>query len=240
METTAYIALSRQMVLRQQMEIIANNIANMATTGFKAESMLLDPVITPAGARQRLAFVQDIATVRDASAGPMIETGNRLDLAIEGPGYFIVETDAGLRYSRNGQFRLNELGELVTQTDHPVLDDAGAPIALPPGTEGIVIGAGGTVSGPEGIVGRLAIVTFDDEQQLRKVGDGFYETDQAPVPVPDAQIAQGMLEGSNVRPIVQMTEMMMTVRAYQGTQHLIDSHHDLQRRAIQTMLEASG
>jgi flagellar basal-body rod protein FlgF len=240
METTAYIALSRQMALRQQMEIIANNVANMATTGFKAETILLDPVIAPAGARQRLAFVQDIATVRDVSGGPMIETGNRLDLAIEGPGYFVVETEAGLRYSRNGQFRLNGFGELVTQTDHPVLDDAGAPIALPPGTEGIVVGAGGTVSGPDGIVGRIAIVTFADEQRLRKVGDGLYETDQPAVPVPDAQIAQGMLEGSNVRPIVQMTEMMMTVRAYQGTQHLIDSHHDLQRRAIQTMLDAGG
>lgn len=240
MESTAYIAMARQMALGRQMDVIANNIANMTASGFKAEMMVFEPVVVDAGNRQRLAFVQDVATVRDLAPGPLTVTDNPLDVAIEGPGYFAVETAAGVRYGRSGQFRLNELGELVTAAGDPVLDDGGAPLALPVGGGPITIAADGTVSNDGGVVGRIGVVSFADEQELRKVGGGLYATDQPPAPALEARVVQGALEGSNVRPIVEMTRMMATARAYQGTQRLIDTHHELQRRAIEHMLDATG
>jgi flagellar basal-body rod protein FlgF len=178
--------------------------------------------------------------VRDLAPGPITATGNPLDLAIEGAGYFTVQTAEGVRYGRSGQFRLNDLGELATAAGAPVLDEGGATIALPIDGGPVAIAADGTVSSADGVAGRIEVVTFADEQRLRKVGDGLYSTDQAPAPAPEARLVQGALEGSNVEPIVEMTLMMATVRAYQGTQRLLDTHHELQRRAIERMLEATG
>jgi len=240
MESTAYIALSRQMVLARQMEVVANNVANMTASGFKAEAMLLEPVPVAAGSGRRLAYVQDVGMIRDLAPGPITTTGNPLDVAIEGPGYFTIQTADGVRYARSGQFRPSELGELATADGDLVLDDGGAPLALPLEGGAITIAEDGTVSSAAGVVGRIELVTFADEQRLRKVGGGLYQTDQAPLPADGARLVQGALEGSNVRPILEMTQMMSTLRAYQGTQRLLDTHHELQRKAIERMLEAAG
>jgi flagellar basal-body rod protein FlgF len=240
METTAYIALSRQMALRRQMDLIANNIANATASAFKAEALIYEPVVSDAGGGQRLAFVQDVGVARDLSAGPMTATGNPLDLAIQGPGYFAIQTDHGARYGRSGQFRLNESGELVTAAGDRVLDDGGAPLSLPADAGPIALAADGTVSGAQGPLGRIGVVEFADEQRLRKVGGGLYQADQPAAPAEQSRVVQGMLEGSNVQPILEMTEMMATVRAYQAVQRLLDTHHELQRRAIERVLEVSS
>ena len=240
METTTYIALSRQMVLRRRMDIVANNIANMTASGFQAEMLLAEQVPVDAGREQTINFVQDVALVRDLTPGAMIPTNNPLDVAIEGQGYFIVGTDEGDRYTRSGQFRLNDLGEITTASGHSVFDDGGAPLAIPADSGRITIAPDGTVSTPDTVIGRLGLVQFDDPQALEKAGEGLYRTDQAPQPAEDARIVQGLLEGSNVRPVVEMTDMMSTLRAYQGTQKIIDTHHELERRMIERMLEVGG
>ena len=240
METTTYIALSRQLVLRRRMDVIANNIANMTASGFRAEKLLAEQVPVDAGVRQTINYVQDVAVVRDLTPGAMTPTNNPLDVAIEGSGYFVVGTDEGDRYTRSGQFRLSDLGEIITASGDSVLDDGGAPLAVPADGGAITIAPDGTVSTPDGVIGRLNIIDFDDAQDLEKVGDGLYRTDQAPRPAVDARLVQGLLEGSNVRPVVEMTEMMSTVRAYQGTQKIIDSHHEMERRMIERMLEVGG
>ncbi|MBL9034438.1 MAG: flagellar hook-basal body complex protein, partial [Rhodospirillaceae bacterium] len=114
METPIYIALSRQMVLRNQMDVVANNIANASTPGFKAEMMLLTEVELPAERGTELSYVQDFATARDFSAGPLRATGNDLDLAIQGDGFFSVQTPDGVRYTRVGRFQLDANGTLIT------------------------------------------------------------------------------------------------------------------------------
>jgi flagellar basal-body rod protein FlgF len=240
METTAYIALSRQVALHRRMEIIANNVANMTATGFKAEALLFEPTWSRAGREQQLAFVQDVGVARDLRAGPMTSTGNALDLAIDGPGYFAIETAQGTRYGRGGQFRLSESGELVTGAGDRVLDDGGAPLTLPPDAGPISIAADGTVSTAQGVAGRIGVVEFAQEQRMRKVGGGLYQADEPPLPAEQARVVQGMLEGSNVQPIMEMTEMMATVRAYQSTHRLLETHHELQRRAIERMLEIAS
>jgi flagellar basal-body rod protein FlgF len=240
METTTYIALSRQMMLQRRMDIIANNIANITTSGFQAEELLTEPVPFDAGDRRPISFVQDVALVRDLTPGTLTPTGNDLDLAIEGSGYFVADTPQGPRYTRGGQFALNPQGELTTAAGHLVLDQGGAPIAVPPGSGEVTIAPDGTVSTRDAVAGRLGIVSFADLQDMQKAGDNLYMTEQAPEPAPAAQIVQGMLESSNVRPVIEMTGMMTTVRAYQGTQKLIDTHHELLRRAVERMLEVNG
>ncbi len=240
MELTAYIALSRQMVLDRQMDVVAHNIANATTTGFKAATLLLEPVPVDAGDRQRLAFVQDVGMVRDFGPGPITTTDNPLDLAIAGPGYLAVQTAAGVRYARSGQLHVSELGELATADGDPVLDDGGAPLAIPLDAGPVTIAADGTVSTPAAEIGRLDLVAFADEQRLVPVGGSLYRSDQAPLPATAARLVQGALEGSNVHPINEMIAMMATLRAYQGTQRLIETDDDLQRRAIEHMLETTG
>jgi flagellar basal-body rod protein FlgF len=194
METTTYIALSRQMMLQRRMDIIANNIANMTASGFRAETLLAEQVPVNAGSRQRINFVQDVAVVRDLTPGALIPTSNPLDMAIEGPGYFAVATTEGERYVRGGQFRLNDLGEITTAKGDSVLDDGGAPLAVPADSGPIAVAPNGTVSTPDGVIGRLNLVIFEDAQDLQKAGDGLYRTDQAPQPAADARVIQGMLE----------------------------------------------
>lgn len=237
METTTPIALSRQLVLRRQMDVIANNIANMTATGFRAESLLAEEVPVDVGPGQTVRYVQDVALVRDLTPGAMIPTNNPFDLAIEGEGYFVIATEEGERYTRNGQFRLSDLGEIITADGDPLLDNGGQPITVPPGISSVTIAPDGTVSTPDFVLGRLGLVTFDDLQDLEKAGHGLYRTGQAPVPADGVSIIQGAIEGSNVQAVVEMTEMMATVRAYQGTQKIIEAHHELERRMVERMLE---
>ena len=240
METTTYIALSRQMVLRRRMDVIANNIANMTATGFRAETLLAEEVPVDVGPRQTVRYVQDVALVRDLTPGSIIPTSNPFDLAIEGEGYFTVATPEGDRYTRNGQFRLNEIGEIVTAAGDPVLDDGNAPIAVPTDAGPVTIAADGTVSTPDVTFGRIALVTFEDHQDMEKAGDGLYRTEQTPRPAEGVQMVQGMIEGSNVKAVVEMTDMMSTLRAYQGTQKIIEAHHELERNMVERMLETGG
>jgi flagellar basal-body rod protein FlgF len=240
METTTYIALSRQLVLERNIEVIADNLANMTSSGFQAATLLVEPVPVDAGERQKLAFVQDLAVVRDLSPGNLAPTENPLDIAIDGPGYFVIDTAEGRRYGRGGQFSLNDQSEIVNAAGQRLLDDGGSPITLPLDQGEIAIAQDGTVSTATGVVARIDLVTFANEQALRKVGGGLYQTDQPTQPIENGRIAQGMLELANVRPIVEMTQMMATVRAYEGTQRLVDAHHEMQRQAIERMLQMNG
>jgi flagellar basal-body rod protein FlgF len=150
MENPGYIALSRQMVLRRQMDLLANNLANLTTPGYRGESMLFVEHLKPTQPREQVAFVQDLATVRDLRAGPMSHTGNPLDLAIKGEGYFAVETPEGERYTRAGGFTLDPDGQIVTVKGYPLLGKGGAPITVPPDSGAVTVARDGTVSSDQG------------------------------------------------------------------------------------------
>jgi flagellar basal-body rod protein FlgF len=239
MDTTNYIALSRQVALQRHMATIANNVANAATTGYRAERTLFQPVLERAGEPKRLAFVQDVGLYRNLSPGPIAQTGNRLDLAIDGEGYFAFQTGAGVRYGRAGHLELDAGGQLVDARGNPILDDGGAPVTIPQDDRDLTVGADGTVANRAGPIARLQAVTFANEQALRREGDGLYASGgQAPQPA-TGRIAQGALESSNISPVLEMTTMIETVRAFEGTQRLIETRHELERRAIERMISVS-
>ncbi|MBM3565644.1 MAG: flagellar basal-body rod protein FlgF [Alphaproteobacteria bacterium] len=226
METTSMIALSRQSGLRRQMEVIANNIANVNTTGFKGEKMMfVDHVIrSKSGERtlpEKFHFTRDVATVRDITDGEIQSTGNALDVAINGAGYFVVQTPEGERYTRNGRFQLDQSGRLVTQQGHAVLSDGGA-ITFGQRDQTIDIAADGTISAESGRLGKLRVVTFDNEMRLRQSGDTLLRTDDAPRNAEKPRVVQGAIEGSNIKPVIEITHMIEVQRSYESLARFID------------------
>lgn len=236
LENPGYIALSRQMVLQRQMDVLANNLANLTTPGYRGEAMLFAEHLSRTDPREKISFVQDLSTVRDLGAGPLTHTGNTLDLAIRGEGYFTIETPDGARYSRAGGFTLDADGQVVTARGQALLGDGGGPIVVPSGTSTITVARDGTLSTEQGEIGRIRLVTFENEQALAKRAAGLYDAaGQEPLPVADPVIEQGKLEGSNVAGIVEMTKMMSAVRSYQSAANMANQEHERQRRAIDTL-----
>jgi flagellar basal-body rod protein FlgF len=224
------------MVLRRQMDLVANNLANLTTPGYRGESMLFIEHLARTAPREKISFVRDIATVRDLKSGPMNHTGNALDLAIRGAGYFAVETPDGERYSRAGGFTLDAEGQIVNAQGRAVLSDGGAPMVVPTDAAAITVARDGTVSTDQGEVGRLRLVRFDNDQALQKREGGLYDAGrQEPLPVENPVIEQGKLEGSNVAGIVEMTKMIAAVRSYQSATNMANEEHERQRRAIETL-----
>lgn len=233
MENSIYVALSRQMALQRQLEVTSNNIANMNTTGYKNQRMLFTEFLEKPGMHEKISFVQDRAVVRDLSVGGMTQTGNPMDLALTGHGYFTVDTAAGPRYTRSGNFKMNDQRQMVDGGGLPVLADNGQPITLPAGTSDVKVSGDGTVSTELGPVGKLNIVTFKREQMMTEVGAGLYVTDEEPQAAPaDTKVAQGLLEGSNVKPVVEMTQMIEIQRNYMSAQKVIENENDRIRNMI--------
>lgn len=227
------------------MDIVANNIANMSTSGFKGERMMFVEhlVKSPGGERilgDKISYVRDIATMRDLSAGPLEHTGNPLDVALEGEGYFVIQTDTGNNYTRNGRFQLDEGGQLVTASGNPVLSDGGAPFFFAPGDTKISIARDGTVSTENGDLGRIGVVNFENEHQLRPGAGGLYNTDAQPTPVERPAMAQGMLEGSNIQPILEMSRMIEVHRAYEAVKGFVEKEDDRMRKMIRDLSEVGA
>jgi flagellar basal-body rod protein FlgF len=231
-ENTGYIVLSRQMAIQRQMDVIANNIANMSTTAFKTERVLFEEFLMETETGENLAYVRDFGTSRDVTQGEFQPTSNPLDVAISGPGYFSVETADGIRYTRSGQFRLDTEGFLITASGHKILDNAQQPISLAGGDAVLDIASDGTISNSAGTIGKLGLVSFLNEQTLLPVGDGLYQTEEAPTPVDDVSVVQGMVESSNVVPILEMTRMIQATRAYKSSTEILSKDDDIRQQTI--------
>ena len=238
MDNSTYVALSRQMTLRRQLDIVANNIANADTTGFKAEALLTATEQRgPAKNAQvphTTRFVLDNGVSRDFGQGSMKQTGNELDVAIEGDAFFAVTTpDGQQQYTRDGRFKLDAAGQLVTQSGDAVQGEGGGPIVLRRDGSAPSIGADGTISQDGERVGRIGVVRFDNLGALSKTGEGRYLADGvAPAPAPDVPIRQGMLESSNVDPVLEVVNLIEVSRAYERVTRMIDQTQDLSRRAV--------
>lgn len=238
MENTLLIALSHQAALRRRLEVIANNVANMNTTGFKSEQPMFAEVLVKSrgGETARgdtLSFVLDQATRRDTTAGPLIATGNPLDVAIVGDGYFVVMTPTGEHVTRQGRFRLDDIGQLVTEHGHPVMAEGDQPILLGPEDADIAISRNGVVSSENGELGRLRIVGFDNEQTLRLVEGGLLMAEAPGEDLQAPEVAQGMLEGSNVEPIREITRLIAVQQAYDSASRMIDREDERIRKMIE-------
>jgi flagellar basal-body rod protein FlgF len=241
MDNALYIGLSRQIALRREMDIVANNIANADTSGFKVESLMLKtdpeaPAFTAGGPRP-VKFVATDGVARDFSAGALHRTDAPLDLAIEGQGFFKVTTAAGDRFTRDGRFRMDTEGKLVTQGGDPVADDGGGVITIDPEKGPVSISADGVVSQGTARAGKIGVYTFANLSVLEKTGDNLLKnsSNEQPTPAVRVKLRQGMLEGSNVQPVVEITRMIEVSRAYEQIAKMMDAQADLSRSSVERL-----
>jgi flagellar basal-body rod protein FlgF len=252
MENTLLVSLSRQTALRRELDIVANNIANLNTTGFKADGAVFSEYLQSsaragqfAGPDQRLSFVQDRMSWHDMSQGTVQQTGNPLDVALDGDGMLVVQTPRGERYTRNGSLQIGANGELVTGSGDKVLGDNG-PIVFQPTDNDIVITKDGTIKVREGVSlnsdttrGKLRLVTFENAQQLQKDGASTFSVPDGvvPQPVKSINVVQGAIEKSNVRSVIEMTRMIAISRAYTEVAGILQQQSDLRKSAIQQLAD---
>jgi flagellar basal-body rod protein FlgF len=251
MENTLLIGLSRQVTLERQMDVVANNIANVNTTGFKADRSVFEEYLMPVahednfvGRDRRLSYVQDRATFHDFSSGPSEQTKNPLDVAIDGGGFLVVQTPAGERYTRDGGLQINNQGQLVNASGNQVLGTSG-PIVFQPTDHDISIAADGNVTVVEGtgrvdsVRGKLRLVSFAQAQQLLKEGSNLYSAGEGGAPQADttSRVRQGYIEKSNVNSVSEMSRMIEVSRTYTQISALLQQQSDLHRTAIEKLAD---
>lgn len=227
------------------MDVLANNMANINTTGFKAERILFEEYLMPvaedqsfAGPDQPLSYTQDWGTVHDLSGGGLQQTGNPLDVALQGEGFLTVMTPAGERWTRSGSLQIDADGVLVDIDGHPVLADGGE-VRFAPEETGITIAADGTISTDAGPKGRLQIIEFVNPQDLVREGNNLF-AGGTPAPATTTRVAQGFVERSNVSGVSEMSQMIRVSRAYQSLASLMQRQDELRRTAIQRLGDATA
>ncbi len=238
MDNSLLISLSQQLASFRSMDVIANNLANVSTPAYQREEPTFQEYVTqvpPAEGQtgtQTLSFVKDAGVVRDLSEGHFETTNAPFDMALHGKGFFVVQTANGDRYTRNGHFGLDASGQIVTSNGDPVQGDGGA-ITVTPDDGEVHIAQDGTVSGKNGTIGKIRVVDFANPRALVKEGASLYAADgQSPVTADSFALQSGMLESSNVSPVVEISHMIEVMRAYQATASLSQSQEDLMRQAI--------
>lgn len=225
--------MSRQLALFRDMEVTANNLANANSTGFSSEHVLFTSFLNQ-DINQRvanpMAFAHDIATYRNTTPGPIQQTGNELDAAINGNAYFMVETPLGVRYTRAGNFQIDGGGQLVNGNGYPVLDASNQRIVFPDNVSTIEIGSAGNLKVNGDDFGSIGVVRFDNEQLLEEAGNGLLKSDVVPQPTLEVPVIQGAIENSNVQPVLALTHMMEVGRSVASTAKFIEAVYDLQRK----------
>ena len=235
MDSGYYAAFTGLLAGTQALELAANNLANISTTGYKAQREFYNSLAARLGnsnGRQLSTLNQAInnygvlggATV-DVQSGTLERTGNDLDVAMEGPGFFVVRTKAGLRYTRNGNFRVDADGQVVTAWGDPVMDDQGRPLEIPSGP--VSISSDGTISSQGGVVGRFQTVDFALGTALVPEGNSMYKAATASATAAsDPRVRQGMLEASNMSPITGTIALIMIQRQTQLLQQALTIFHN--------------
>lgn len=252
MENAILVGLSRQMILHREMDVVSNNIANLNTTGFKADNAIFEEYVMPGasadqftGRDRRVSFVQDRSTWHDLAQGSVERTGNPLDVAIDGNGFLVVQTPNGERYTRNGSLQINAQGQLVTTEGHPVLGENG-PIQFQTQDADIMIGKEGTITVRAGADatsdqtrGKLRLVDFASARQLRKDGGSTFAAlpGVTPNPAANPHLLQGSIEKSNVRSVVEMTRMIEVTRSYTQIAGILQNQSDMRRNAIEKLAD---
>jgi len=252
MENALLIGLSRQIALHRELEVVANNIANLDTTGYKADGSVFEEFLMPVAnagsfqaADRRLSYVQDRAAWHNLNPGPIRQTGNPLDVAIDGEGFLVVQTARGERYTRNGALQINAQGQLVTSAGDQVMGEGGA-IQFQNTDRDISINKDGSITVREGgntksdsARGKLRLVRFDRAQQLQKEGASLFSAPNGVTaqPAPNARIVQGSVEQSNVRSVVEMARMVEVTRTYAQIAALLQQQGDMRRNAIDKLAE---
>jgi flagellar basal-body rod protein FlgF len=232
MSSGIYVATAGAVAQSQALDATANNIANASTAGFHGDRVTFKEQLGVARSAD-VAMVSPGTTRVDAQAGALTQTDNPLDLALDGDGYFTVQTANGPRYTRAGNFQIDEQRNLVTADGYQVLGEGG-PISLPPGASTVAVDTDGTVSADGAAVGKLELARFAPNQMKREGGSLFSATGgkltgDAP------KVRSGMLEASNVNIVRGVVDLVKVSRTYESLMRVIQGYHDVESRAARDL-----
>ncbi len=239
MKNISHICLAHQVALRELVDTVAHNITNGLTKGFKAEKPIFQYYISERHPLHDVAYVKLANKIIDPSPGPITITENTLDVAIT-KGFFVVQTPIGNRYTRNGQFLLNDQGTLVDQQGYPVLGTGDVPLQIPPETGTIRIKGDGMVYADDEEIAQLQVVEFDENEKTAIDESGYLATNQLPRQVLEPEVIQGALEESNVQSINELITLMDAHRQYENSQKLLDMFDRLAQQGINKILKSNS
>ena len=236
MDTAGYVALSRQTGLADELQAVANNLANLSTAGYRREGMVFAEMVSALDAEGgSVALTATHARVTSPEQGVLRSTGGDFDLAIEGEGFFQVETPNGERLTRAGSFSPDAQGELVSPLGHRLLDAGGAPIFVPPDAQSVAISTDGTMTADGQPIAQIGLVTVDQPAQLQREDGVVFRTDAPLVPVENGTVLQGFIENANVNAVAEIARMIQVQRAYEAGQRLMDREDERIRQVMSTM-----
>ena len=236
MDSIGYTTHARMKGLLDEMDAVANNIANMSTTGYRREGMVFAEYIQDTGPGQpSLSMGTPVARITDLAQGNLTRTNGPFDIAIEGPGFFLIATPQGERLTRAGAFSPNDAGELVTPDGYPLLDEGGAPVFVPPDAAGVAIAADGTLSADGNPLGRIGLYEPVDPLDLARQAGVAFDAPGGVQPIEDGRLLQGFIEESNVNPVIEVARMIEVQRAYELGQGFLDKEDERVRAALRTL-----
>ena len=239
MENGSYITLTRQSGLMREMQVVANNIANSNTTGYRQEGVIFSEYVQNIDGDASLSMGNGNVRQTSFNQGAVAETNGTFDFAIEGDGFFLIETPNGERLTRAGAFTPNGEGDLVTMDGYRVLDQGGAPVFVPPGVKSITVAADGTLSADGTLLGQIGLVVPTDPQSMQRETGVMFRADEGYEPSENGRILQGFVERSNVEAITQLSRMIEIQRAYELGQSFLDAEDERLRNALQSLTKSS-
>ncbi|THH35313.1 flagellar hook-basal body complex protein [Aliishimia ponticola] len=235
MDSASYATLSRQVGLWREMSIVANNIANSATNGYRQEGLVFSEYIKADPGGRSLSMGNGNIQNTSFTQGALTETGGTFDFAIEGEGFFLVETPMGERLTRAGSFSPNAEGDLVTHDGLRVLDIGGAPVFVPPDAGNIAVAADGTISADGRLLGQLGVVRPLDPGGMTREDGVMFVAEAGFEPDDTSRVLQGFVENSNVDAVTALARMIEVQRAYELGQSFLDSEDQRVRSALSSL-----
>lgn len=236
MDNSNYTTLTRQSGLMREMQVVAHNIANISTTGFRKEGLVYSEFVRKLdGNEPSLSMAMTNARHISTAQGGLTQTGGAFDFVVDGEGYFLVETPQGERLTRAGHFTPNGEGELVTPDGHRVLDAGGAPIFIPPDARSVDVASDGTVSADGQPLSQLGIFMPADPNTVQREAGSLLRNEGENVPVENPVVLQGYLEESNVQPVAEIARMIEVQRAYELGQTFLDREDERIRAVVQAL-----
>ena len=236
MDSTGFVTLNRQAGLLKELETVAQNIANMSTNGYRREGVVFSEFVVRTGrASESLSMAHANGRASDLSQGALMQTNGTFDMAIEGPGFFLVATPDGDRLTRAGSFTPSPDGLLVSPDGASLLDAGGAPVFVPADAAQIAIGADGTVSADGNPIAQIGLWAPADPLAMTRDKGVRFNSGDAPVPVENGRILQGFVERSNADPVRELTRMIEVQRAYELGRTFLDREDERVRAAIRTI-----
>ncbi|WP_127900751.1 flagellar basal-body rod protein FlgF [Solirhodobacter olei] len=241
MDNSTFVALSLARTMEQSLDITANNIANANTAGFKAERADFQSLVSKSlgnNGTTDVNFVLNSGFHLDTSSGPLLKTGNPLDVAITGDGWFGYQTATGqTAYGRDGRLAVDANGMLVTTTGARILDASGSAIAIPPNAGRLDIASDGTITDARNqTLGQIGVFSVPDIATYQRIGDGMMQppagTGASTALATDAKVSQGFIEQSNVQPVLELTRMMQIQRAYERAMSLMTDQNTLSQQTL--------